>query len=44
MSGYADAEARSSDLLAAGVTVLHKPFRRSDLARQLRLSLAQPIG
>jgi two-component system CheB/CheR fusion protein len=44
MSGYADAEARSSDLLAAGVTVLHKPFRRYDLARQVRLSLAQPIG
>ncbi len=42
MSGYADAEARSSGLPAAGATVLNKPFRRHDLARQLRVALAQP--
>jgi hypothetical protein len=40
MSGYADAEARSSGLLAEGATVLSKPFRRYELACQLRVALA----
>jgi PAS domain S-box-containing protein len=40
MSGYADAEARSSEILAEGATVLSKPFRRYDLACQLRVALA----
>jgi CheY-like chemotaxis protein len=40
MSGYADAEARSSGLLAEGATVLNKPFRRHDLAHHLRVALA----
>ncbi len=44
MSGYADAEARSSGLLAEGATVLSKPFRRHDLACQLRVALAEPVG
>jgi len=42
MSGYADAVARSSGLLAEGATVLNKPFRRHDLARQLRMALVPP--
>ena len=42
MSGYADATARSSGLLAAGATVLNKPFRRYDLACKLRVALTQP--
>ena len=44
MSGYADAEARSSGLLAEGATVLSKPFRRHELARQLRVALAEQAG
>ena len=44
MSGYADAEARSSDLLAEGAMVLNKPFRRYELACQLRLALASPMA
>lgn len=44
MSGYADAEARSSDLLAQGATVINKPFRRYDLACQLRVALAGRAG
>jgi PAS domain S-box-containing protein len=44
MSGYADAEARSSDILAEGATVLSKPFRRYDLACQLRVALAGTPG
>ncbi len=40
MSGYADAAARSSGLLAEGATVLSKPFRRYDLACQMRVALA----
>ncbi len=40
MSGYADATARSSGLLAEGATVLNKPFRRYDLACQLRVAMA----
>ncbi len=43
MSGYADAEARSSGLLAEGATVLSKPFRRHDLACQLRVALAAAV-
>ncbi len=41
MSGYADADARSSGLLTEGATVLSKPFRRHDLACQLRVALAE---
>ncbi len=44
MSGYADAEARSSGLLAEEATVLSKPFRRHDLACQLRVALAEHAG
>ena len=44
MSGYADAEARSTAILSEGATVLSKPFRRYDLACQLRVALAQPVG
>jgi PAS domain S-box-containing protein len=44
MSGYADAAARSSGLLAEGATVLSKPFRRYDLACQLRVAMAEPPG
>ncbi len=44
MSGYADAEARGSGLLAEGATVLSKPFRRHDLACQLRVVLAEQLG
>ncbi len=44
MSGYADAAARSSGLLGEGATVLSKPFRRYDLACQLRVALAQPAA
>ncbi len=39
MSGYSDAAARSSDLIAEGATILKKPFRRYDLACQLRMAL-----
>ncbi len=42
MSGYADAAARSSGLLAEEATILKKPFRRHDLACQLRVALTQP--
>jgi CheY-like chemotaxis protein len=41
MSGYADDAARSSSLLAEGATVINKPFRRYELACQLRVSLTQ---
>ena len=41
MSGYTDAAARSSGLLADGATVINKPFRRYELACQLRVILAQ---
>jgi hypothetical protein len=44
MSGYADATARSSGLLAEGATVLNKPFRRYDLACQLRVAMAENPG
>jgi PAS domain S-box-containing protein len=44
MSGYADAAARSSGLLAEGATVLNKPFRRYDLACQLRVAMAETPG
>ena len=40
MSGYADAAARSSGLLAEGATILSKPFQRYDLACQMRTPLA----
>ena len=41
MSGYADAAARSSSLLAEGATIINKPFRRYDLACQLRMALTR---
>lgn len=44
MSGYADTAAFSAELLQAGATVLNKPFRRYDLACQLRVALAQSTG
>jgi CheY-like chemotaxis protein len=44
MSGYADTAAYSAELLVAGATVLNKPFRRYDLACQLRVALAQSTG
>jgi len=40
MSGYADASVRNLGLLADGATVLNKPFRRYDLACQVRVALA----
>ena len=40
MSGYADAEAAGSGLLEEGAKVLTKPFRRYDLACQVRVALA----
>jgi DNA-binding response OmpR family regulator len=39
MSGYADGAARPRDRLDDGAKLLNKPFRRRELARQVRQAL-----
>jgi PAS domain S-box-containing protein len=44
MSGYTENAVIHHGRLDAGVQLLQKPFRRSDLAQKLRQVLAQPVG